>query len=288
MLGRRHVFPKTQWTTKSRVHRVSQVSATANEIREVVLSGAAVSPSLPLGCSGKPLPPARLRQCSCSLPLGCSGEASPSRVRWIACLTWSAAFAAPPSMSTRRVAWHAPSSMPEMRTGAVAPGPVVDRAASAARDGRVPLSPPPPPSSTSRRDTRRAPADRDTVREAPCCSISLLAADRPSEDWGAAGAPFGSPPPQRRLSGTSRGSLVQRLCHFAGVANPAAVLGDLSPSHPLHTRRCHLLPSEICDCAFAPRVDPPPSKTSLWYLTGLSCATSLPFCRGCNPCRSAR
>jgi len=33
MLGRRHVCPKTHWTTKSRVHRESEVRATANEIR---------------------------------------------------------------------------------------------------------------------------------------------------------------------------------------------------------------------------------------------------------------
>jgi len=81
---------------------------------------------------------------------------------------------------------------------------------------------------------------------------------RPSGAWRAAVALAGSPPPPGIPFGTSRVSPVQRLCHFAGFVTSAAVLGDLSPSQPLHTRRCCLTPSEICDALFAPLLGPPP------------------------------
>jgi len=108
------------------------------------------------------------------------------------------------------------------------------------------------------RDTRRAPGDCDTLGAAPCSSISVLAASRPSGAWRGAVALAGSPPPPGRPFGTSRVSPVQRLCHFAGFVTSAAVLGDLLPSHPLHTRRRCLTPSEICDRIVCATVGSPP------------------------------
>jgi len=81
---------------------------------------------------------------------------------------------------------------------------------------------------------------------------------RPSGAWRAAVALAGSPPHPGSPFGTSRVSPVQRLCHFSAFVTSAAVLRDLSPSHPLHTWRCCLTPFEIYDALCAPLLGPPP------------------------------